>query len=379
MRAKRIGFLLIDGFALMSATSAMEPLRAANMLGGSDRYTLRFLSARGGWQISSVGGAFETEPLAEAAPGFDILFVVAGGDPLTFDDPQVLGWLRRQARAGVPLGGISGGAVILAKAGVLQSRRFTVHWEHLDDLRRAYPAALIERRLFVIDRDRYTCAGGMAALDMMHALITRDHGAALARRVSDWFIHTGIRGAEAPQSSMLAEHYGLRHRALSAAVELMDSHIADPLALEDLAQLSGIGTRQLERLAQEQLGQSVMSFYRQLRLDKADALLQRSNLPLSEVAQTTGFASYGHFSRLFSAHTGQSPKARRAQLHRASKGRAERGDTGRTGTQELGGARTAGRPNGGAESPPDGGPNGSPKDGADGGPDADPRGTDPRS
>lgn len=311
-RPRQIGFLLTDGFALMSATSAMEPLRAANMLEGADCYTLRFLSARGGWLRSSVGGAFETEAIADAAPGFDILFVVAGGDPMAFDDARVLGWLRRQGRAGVPLGGISGGGVLLARAGLMRARRFTVHWDHVDALRAALPEALIERRLFVIDRDRYTCAGGMAALDMMHALISRDHGAGLAQRVSDWFIHTGIRAAEAPQSSDLAQHYGLRHPALAAAVALMDSHLADPLALEDLAHLSGIGARQLERLAQDQLGQSVMAFYRRLRLNKAETLLRRSGLPLAEVAQATGFASYGNFSRRFTEQTGVSPRACRA-------------------------------------------------------------------
>ncbi|MDK3018927.1 GlxA family transcriptional regulator [Pseudodonghicola flavimaris] len=306
---KRYGFLLIDDFALLSAASAVEPLRAANLLSGRALYDMRFVSARGGWQQSSVGGAFETVTLDQAGLGFDILFVVAGGDPLAFVDPHVLGWLRRLGRGGVPLGGISGGAAILVQAGLMQARRFTIHWEHAEGLRARHPEALIERRLFVIDRDRFTCAGGMAPLDMMHALIARDHGADLARGVSEWFIHTGIRAAEEPQQTDAVAKYGLHHPALAAAVELMTSHIADPLKLDDLAQLSGLGARQLERLAQAQLGQSVMSFYRRLRLEKADQLLRRSTLPLAEVAQATGFAGPAHFSRAFSDHYGQSPRA----------------------------------------------------------------------
>jgi transcriptional regulator GlxA family with amidase domain len=318
-RPKRYGFLLIDDFALLSAASAVEPLRAANMLSGRLLYDLRFLSAGGGWQRSSVGGAFETEPLETAGAAFDILFVVAGGDPLSYDDPHVLGWLRRLARGGIALGGISGGAVILARAGLMQARRFTVHWEHAEGLRALYPEALIERRLFVIDRDRFTCAGGMAPLDMMHALIARDHGADLAGRVSDWFIHTGIRTAEEPQQAGAAAQYGLNHPALAAAVDLMTSHIADPLKLGDLAQLSGIGARQLERLAQEQLGQSVMGFYRQLRLEKADQLLRRSTLPLADVAQATGFAGPAHFSRAFAEAYGMPPGARRSERREAAR------------------------------------------------------------
>lgn len=312
---RRYGFLLVEGYALMSAASAVEPLRAANLLSGRPLYDLRFVSTGGGWMRSSVSGAFDTEPLGQAGTGFDILFVVAGGDPLAFRDDRLFAWLRRLARSGVALGGISGGAAILAAAGVMTARRFTLHWQHIDALRAMHPDALVERRLFVIDRDRFTCAGGMAPLDMAHALIAKEHGAALARAVSDWFIHTGIRQAEAPQQLDAVQKYGLHHPALVATVELMASHIADPLKLEDLAALSGIGARQLERLAHAELGRSVMQFYRTLRLDKADELLRQSSLPLDEVALATGFAGRSHFSRAFQARFGDSP-ARRRKRHR---------------------------------------------------------------
>ncbi|WP_238719679.1 GlxA family transcriptional regulator [Nitratireductor alexandrii] len=309
---RRYGFLLVDGYALMSAASAVEPLRAANLLSERPLYDMRFVSAAGGWTRSSaLSGAFETEPVADCGTDFDILFVVAGGDPLAFRDDRLFAWLRRLARSGVPLGGISGGAAILAAAGVMTARRFTLHWQHIDALRAMHPEALVERRLFVIDRDRFTCAGGMAPLDMAHALIAKEHGVALARAVSDWFIHTGIRQAEAPQQLDAVQKYGLHHPALIATVELMASHIADPLKLEDLAALSGIGARQLERLAHAELGRSVMQFYRTLRLDKADELLRQSNLPLDEVALATGFVGRSHFSRAFQARFGVSPARRR--------------------------------------------------------------------
>ncbi|RJL10726.1 GlxA family transcriptional regulator [Paracoccus siganidrum] len=306
---RRYGFVLIDGYALMSMASAVEPLRAANLLSGRALFELTFLSADGGWQRSSVDSAFETLPLKAARPDFDVVFVVAGGEPMGYRDPRVLGWLRRLDRGGVALGGISGGAAILAAAGLLRARRFTIHWQHVDAMRARYPDALIERRLFVIDRDRFTCAGGMAPLDMMHALIAADFGAELARQVSDWFIHTGIRSAEAPQQLDATRKYELRHPALAAAVELMASHIADPLKLSDLAHLSGIGMRQLDRLAQAHFGKSAMRFYRGLRLEKAAELLRQPSLSLTEVAAATGFASPSHFSRAFKEEFGTGPGA----------------------------------------------------------------------
>ncbi|KEJ94260.1 GlxA family transcriptional regulator [Pseudosulfitobacter pseudonitzschiae] len=309
---KKIGFLLTPGFALMSVTSAIEPLRAANLLSDRILYELAFVSLAGGWMRSSVLGAFETQSLDESPDRFDILFVVAGGDPLRFDDPRTLSWLRRLDRRGVPLGGISGGAAVLSKAGVMGDRRFTVHWAHLDAMRESYPEALIERRLFVIDRDRYTCAGGMAPLDMMHGLITSDHGAALARAVSDWFIHTGVRQAEAAQQLSPELQYDLHHPALVALVNLVNSHIADPLTLEDLAMLCGVSVRHLDRLCKAHLGKSPMRFSRALRLSKAAELLRQSSLSIEAVAEATGFTNRSHFSRQFQGQFGVGPAGWRA-------------------------------------------------------------------
>ncbi|QDL93540.1 GlxA family transcriptional regulator [Paroceanicella profunda] len=298
----------------MSAASAVEPLRAANLLSGRRLYQPEFLSAEGGWLHSSVHGAFHTTAFARMGSPPDMLFVVAGGNPLGFDDPRLFSWLRRLDRGGTPLGGISGGAAILAAAGVMDRRRYTVHWMHVDEMRALYPEAMIERRLFVIDRDRYTCAGGMAPLDMMHALITARHGAALAGAVSDWFIHTGIREAGAPQQADPVLSYGVHHPALVAMLGLMTSHIADPLTLDDLAKLSGVSARQLERLSKVGLGAGVMRFYRDLRLDKAEEILRRTGLSVESIAQATGFADRSHFSRAFRRRFGTGPATRRRAL-----------------------------------------------------------------
>ena len=119
---KAIGLVLVGGYALMPATSAIEPLRAANLLSGRSLYRTRLFSQEGGWIASSCGGAFETEPLSSATGDLDILFVVAGGDPLAQPGSALLSHLRALSVRGVPLGGISGGAVFLAKAGVMQNR-----------------------------------------------------------------------------------------------------------------------------------------------------------------------------------------------------------------------------------------------------------------
>lgn len=306
-RPLRIGFCLIDGYALMSTSAAVEPLRAANLLAGRTLYDMRFIALAGQEARSSAGALFECVAMADAGLDFDLVFVVAGGDPLELREPALNGWLRRLDRAGVRLGGISGGAAILAGAGLLANRRFTIHWQHFDALRARSADYLMERRLFVIDRDRYTCAGGVAPLDMMHAIIAADHGADFARRISDWFIHTRVRLADDPQKAGPAETYGLTHPALVAALDLMTNHIADPLTLGQLAQLAGVGARQIQRLFADAMGVPMMRFYRDLRLEKAEELLRQSALPVAEIALATGFVNVAHFTRAFRERAGMAP------------------------------------------------------------------------
>lgn len=310
----RIGFILTPGYALMSLAAAVEPLRAANHLASATLYECVYYSVAGGFMPSTSGGGFETRPLAGASSdafSLDLALVVAGGNPLLYEDAALTSALRGLQARQRRLGGISGGSAILAKAGLMKERRFTVHWVHIDPLTERFPDLLIERALYVIDRDRYTCAGGVAALDMMCALIAREHGAGFARSVSDWFIHPRMRRAEEPQQPGAAEQFNLHHRVLEEAVELMTSHIADPLSSEQLAALAGGSVRQLQRLFSDHLGTPMMRFYRDLRLAKADGLLQQSTLSVLQIALLTGFASPAHFTRSFSGKYGTPPLQRR--------------------------------------------------------------------
>lgn len=308
---QRIGFLLIEGFALMSCAAAVEPLRAANLLAKSELYELVFLSREGGPVRASCGAMFDAIAVRGISERPDMVFVVAGGDPFAIEDPTLFAQLRRLANHGVKMGGISGGAVVLAKAGLLENRRFTVHWEHFDALQEQSDAYLMERKLFVIDRDRATCAGGAAPLDMMHAMIRGQHGADLARGVSDWFIQTGVRSAEDPQREGAAKARPDLHRLTATALDLIETHLADPLSLPQIARLAGASERQLQRQFSRDMGDSVMRHYHRLRLRKADELLEKTRLPVTEIALATGFASAAHFSTSYRAEYGISPSARR--------------------------------------------------------------------
>ncbi|WP_169054056.1 GlxA family transcriptional regulator [Nitratireductor sp. XY-223] len=307
----RVGFLLIDGFALMSYSAAVEPLRAANLLADRELYAVEHLPVVGGQSVASSGAIVKATAHLGERVDFDLLLVVAGGDPMRFFEPRVFQWLRHLSRRGVLIGGVSGGPVILARAGIMDGRRMTVHWEHAPALAEFEPSLLLERNIYVIDRDRLTCAGATAALDMMHALITAHHGADFATRVSDWFVHTEIRPAGWPQRAGPVQRYGTSSPLVLQAIELMENHMADPLALDQIAQLVGLSARQLNRLFRSQLGRSTMGFYRDLRLDMADNLLRQSALGVTEIALASGFANSAHFSDSYRRRFGRAPSAGR--------------------------------------------------------------------
>ncbi|MFT5426403.1 MAG: transcriptional regulator GlxA family with amidase domain [Gammaproteobacteria bacterium] len=306
-----IGFLLIDNFALMSFSAVVEPLRAANLIAGKCLYEISYYSVDGDSVQSSNGVKVCEIERFELSSNLDILFVVAGFGVGTFKVNSVFEQLRKLDRQGVTLGGVSGGPVILAKSGVMQNRRFTVHWEHAEMLKELMPELIIERSLYVKDRDRYTCAGGIAPLDMMNSILRLQHGTKFAQRVSDWFIHTEIRPAIGAQKSGLSAEYPKATRPMLLAIEAMRNHVSDPLDLQQIADLSKISTRQLNRLFRQKLNIKTMAFYRNIRLKIAEQFIRQSSMKVIEIAQATGFENTAHFSCTFKRYFKKSPSALR--------------------------------------------------------------------
>ena len=302
---QHFGFLLLPNFALMSFAAATEPLRAANLLAGSELYRVGMFSVDGAPVATSSGLAVPCAPLSGA--GLHTLFVCAGGGPADWPCAALVPPLRQIARMGARLGGISGGPYLLAAAGLLAGRDFTIHWEHAPALIEAFPDLAPRPARFVIDGDRITCGGGVAPLDMMHALIAARLGADFARRVSDWYLHAAVSEPSAPQRASAAERHGTRHPALLAALEKMEATIEAPLPRAAIARVAGISARQLDRLFAADLGESLGAAYRRLRLDHATRLLRQSPLSLAQVAYATGFSSPSHFSRAFRAAYGCPP------------------------------------------------------------------------
>ncbi|PSC04158.1 GlxA family transcriptional regulator [Alsobacter soli] len=310
--AQTYGFLLAPNFALMSYASATEPLRAANLLARTGLYTVEPLSVGGEPVACSSGFAVPCGDLARRGGACHTVFVVAGGGPADWEHARpAFPILRRLTRQGVRIGGISGGSFLLAQAGLLDGRDFTIHWEHAPALMEAFPGLQPRQARYVIDGDRITCGGGVAPLDMMHALIAERMGPAFARRVSDWFLHASVAEPAAPQRGSAPERFGTHHPGLLAVLEKMETAIERPLDRSAMARLAGVTPRHLDRLFATHLQSSFADVYRAIRLEHGLRLLQQSPLSVSDIAFATGFSSASHFSRAFGRRFGRPPSAAR--------------------------------------------------------------------
>ncbi len=310
-----MGFLLIPDFSMLAFTSAIEPLRIANRMAERELYRWLILSKNGEPVQASnrvsvqVDLAIRDFPIDRSPPPTVVLCSGLGAERYT--DREVLAWLRRVDRHGGELGALCTGAHILARAGLLGEHRCTIHWENLPGFIEAFPDIDVAGHLFEFDRNRFTCSGGTAALDMMLYRIARQHGERLATKVSEQCMLDRIRGPHDRQRMPIRIRTGVHHPKLITAIELMEANIEEPLDQEMLARYVGLSRRQLERLFRKHLGRTPAQYYLELRLERARHLLYQTDLPIMSIACACGFVSASHFSTCYRQMYGRTPRAER--------------------------------------------------------------------
>jgi AraC family carnitine catabolism transcriptional activator len=306
-----VGFLIAPQFSMLAFVSAVEPLRVANRLAGRELYRWVVVSREGKSVAASNGMSLLADHSLDSRLDLALAVVCAGFEPERYFDRAVRKWLTGLNSRSVDLGAIDTGSFFLAWAGLLDGYRATTHWEGLDSFREAFPKVEADSGLFVIDRNRLTCAGGTAALDMMLHLISLQHGHRLAAAASEQFIHARIRPPSDRQRMEPPARQGVTHPGLSQALSLMEQNLEDPLNATALARKTGLSLRQLERLFHRHFSMTPHRYYLDLRLQRARALLQYSDLPMVEVAVASGFASPAHFSRAYRSWAGKAPTEER--------------------------------------------------------------------
>jgi transcriptional regulator GlxA family with amidase domain len=308
---RRYAFLTLPNYSMIALTSAVEPLRMANRLCARDAYEWLLVTPDGKPVAASNGLALSpTLPVDDMGP-VHVVFVCGGVHVQQAVDRELLGALRRLAQRHVSLGALCTGGYALAKAGLLDKYKAAIHWENMPALREEFPRIAFTDALFAIDRDRYTCSGGIAPLDLMLNMIKGDLGADLAALISEQFILDRIRSAEDRQHVPLQAQVGVYHDRLIKAAELMEANIEEPLSLDELASAIGVSRRQIERLFRRHLGQVPTKYYLELRLRRARELLLQTSMSIMDITTACGFQSPPHFSKCYRNAFGYPPSAER--------------------------------------------------------------------
>lgn len=313
---RRVGFVLLEHFSLMSFTGALDAIVTANLLSREPLYSFTTLGLENAPVRSDLSISVSIDAvLAEAsATDFDMLIVCGGYRSRPQPHRPTLDKLREFARQAVLLGGLWNGSRLLAQAGLLDGYACTVHPESRAGLEEAHPGVQILPRPYVIDRDRISCAGANSALSMMLTVIEHHHGQEVVRGIEE--ILACDRAKEDPSATTMPSlaNDPVLPCTLRLVLDLMESNIEEPLPLSELARHAGLSQRQLDRLFQKYVKASPARYYLELRITRARRLLLQTGEPITSIAVACGFAGAPHFSRCYRAFFGQSPTQARRSL-----------------------------------------------------------------
>jgi transcriptional regulator GlxA family with amidase domain len=303
-----IGFLMLPEYSLSPFSNAVDVLRMANRQSERELYRWSTLTLDGEPVMSSCNIELVFDGTIDTVDPIDIFMICGGYNIEKHCTPELINVLRRKVNKKIPVGAICTGTYALAAAGLLEGYRCTTHWENLSSLREQFPRLLISSSLFVIDRDRYTCSGGISSIDLMLNVVSKIHGHSLVQEISEQFTCERVRTEEDAQRMPLQYLVGANQPKLVEAVALMEANIEEPLSLNEVAAYVGVSRRQLERLFDKYLHCAPSRYYLELRLYRARLLLLQTDIPIIEVAVSCGFSTAPHFSKCYSDHYGKPPR-----------------------------------------------------------------------
>lgn len=296
---------------MIGVAAMIDPLRWANTLSDKPLYAWDIISVSGEPVESSDQIKLMADKAIDDVEKTEMLIACAGFDPADQVNRKLLGSVRRLAATGIDIGAQDTGSYILAAAGLLDGYSATIHWENYDSYLEAFRHVNVVKELFEIDRNRFSCSGGLSGLDMMLYLVRRQYGGELASAISDKLIYHQVRDGSQSQRMSLQSRYGISNHKLLETVGYMQSQLEMPAPIPELAAKVQISERELERLFQKYLDSTPVAFYRHLRLEKSRLLLQQTSHSITNIAIRCGFGSASYFSRCYSKHYGFPPKEER--------------------------------------------------------------------
>jgi len=299
--------LILPESSMMSLSSLIDPLRAANRLADQRLFSWRLVSLSGKAIELTCGIKIAVDGALRADEAGDVLMLIAGFNQMQHAPQQSLARIRRASGNFKRLFAIEAGIWVLARAGVVDNHRVTTHWEDLENFAFAYPRLNVVGERFVIDRNIWTSGGASPSLDMLLHYLRSTQQQSLALDVANVFIYSESKSATDVQAHVSLDRLKRIEPRLALAIEIMDNTLETPQSIKQLAQQVGISQRLLELLSSKHLGSSPSAYYLRLRLQAARKLVLDSNSPMSDIALRCGFNSQSAFSRAFLKRYKQSP------------------------------------------------------------------------
>jgi AraC family transcriptional activator FtrA len=252
----------------------------------------------------------------------DTIIVPGWRDPAETPPAPLLRALQRAHARGARVVSICSGVFVLAAAGLLDGRRATTHWRYTDILREQYPAIQVEPDVLYVEQGNvFTSAGSAAGIDLCLHLVRLDHGAEVANQVARRLVVSPHRDGGQAQFVVhpVPEE---RHGGLGRALEWALAHLAQPLAVQDLAKAAALSPRTLVRRFHTELGSTPHHWLNRQRVLEAQRQLERSGRSIEDVAAAVGFGSAQTLRLHFRRVLGTSPTTyRRRFTTRSSRSR----------------------------------------------------------
>ena len=303
--AEIVNVLLFDDFSNHCLANVIEPLRAANMISRRALYEWHFYTLDGNITTSSSGMQITPDDGLSAANG-DFLIVMP-----SYNFRSHSGWittraLKAAAKRHQVVAGLDTGSWLLADAGLLEGYRATIHWEEIISFEEMFPEVNVLRERYVIDRDRITCSGAMAAYELATKLISDRHDPFLALEVEQLFMSVGDGGGLQPFRTPSG-------RLVQKAVSVMQDNLEEPVPIAVIAKQVGISQKGLEQRMVQEMKATPQAVYRRLRLSLAKKLVLGTELQIAEIAGRTGYDNASAMTRAFREEFGMSPRDLKAK------------------------------------------------------------------
>lgn len=306
----RIGFLLLPRFTLSAFATFVDVLRLAADDGDGSRpirCRWKVLSTEMAPVQSSCGMRIEPDERLGDPALFDYIFTVGGlVEPGRLSSEETA-FLRRAAAARIPLGGLCTGVFAMARMGLMDGYRCCVSWFHHQDFLAEFERMRpVSDQIFVVDRDRLSCSGGVSAAHLSAFLVDRHLGRAAARKSLSILMIDEPMDGDRPQPGLPLE-LNARDPLVRRALLAMQQNLQAPLPISRIARDLGVGRRKLERHFSADLGIPPADASIRIRLAQARMLLSRTDRTVTRIAEETGFCDASHLIRVFRETEGITP------------------------------------------------------------------------